>query len=232
MTALDTAPARGGRRDTRPQAAAATLAPRRSTPHLLLGAVLMVTCALVFGTSALRADQRAPVLTVAGPVAAGQVLTDADLLVVRIVPDPAVAVVPEARRASVVGRTVTLPLAAGSLLSDNVLGPAASWPPAGQSVIAVPVKAGRAPAGLAPGVRVTVVLAPRASSGASGSAADSGASARRLQAPAAVVAVSGGAAPANDGGAGVVSLLMASPDAERVAAAGGEVALLVQGGGG
>ncbi len=196
---------------------------RRSTPHLLLGAVLVVVCGLAFAVTALRVDPRTPVLAVAGPVPAGHVLTDADLAVVRIVPDAGLATLPEAQRSQVVGRTVRLPLAAHSLLSEDVLGPAA-WPPAGQSLIAVAVKAGRVPVGVAAGAQVLVLVVPGSStSGGAGASPSAGPQAR-----ATVVAV----APADASGASVVSLLMTSTDAVRIAAAAGEVALVVQGGAG
>ncbi|SRR6266511_45901 len=196
---------------------------RRSTPHLLLGAVLVVVCGLAFAVTALRVDPRTPVLAVAGPVPAGHVLADADLAVVRIVPDAGLATLPEAQRSQVVGRTVRLPLAAHSLLSEDVLGPAA-WPPAGQSLIAVAVKAGRVPVGVAAGAQVLVLVVPGSStSGGAGASPSAGPQAR-----ATVVAV----APADASGASVVSLLMTSTDAVRIAAAAGEVALVVQGGAG
>src|SRR4051794_3733175 len=43
---------------------------RRSTPHILLGAVLMVVCGLAFAVTALRVEQRTAVLAVAGSVPA------------------------------------------------------------------------------------------------------------------------------------------------------------------
>src|SRR5262249_10125223 len=136
---------------------------RRSTPHMLLGAVLVVVCALAFAVTALRVDPRTAVLALAAPVPAGHVLTDADLTVVNIVPDPALGALPQAQRAPVVGRTVRLPLAAHALLSQDLLGPAA-WPPAGQSLIAVSVKSGHAPSGMAAGAQVLVLVVPPSSS--------------------------------------------------------------------
>src|SRR6266511_25637 len=173
---------------------------RRSTPHLLLGAVLVVVCGLAFAVTALRVDPRTPVLAVAGPVPAGHVLADADLAVVRIVPDAGLATLPEAQRSQVVGRTVRLPLAAHSLLSEDVLGPAA-WPPAGQSLIAVAVKAGRVPVGVAAGAQVLVLVVPGSSTANTASGANSGGV---QQAPAAVVSVGG----TDSSGTTVVSLLL------------------------
>ncbi len=226
MTTVDTATA-GGRGRTaasdRRAAPVPGLRRRRSTPHILLGAVLVTVCGLAFAVTALRVDPRIPVLTLAGPVPAGHVLVDGDLTVVRIVPDPALAVLSEAQRSSVVGRTVRLPLAAHSLLSAEVLGPAA-WPPSGESLIAVSVKAGRIPVGVAAGAQVLVLVVPGSSAtGAAGASPAAGPQAR-----ATVVSV----APGDASGASVVSLLMTSPDAVRIASASGEVALVLQGGAG
>jgi hypothetical protein len=190
----------------------------RSVPHILVGSVLVLVCALTFAVTALRVDPKAAVLAVAGAVPAGHVLTDADLTTVRVAADGVVGTVSESERASVVGRSVRLPLAAGSLLSAEVLGPAA-WPPAGQSVVAVPVKVGRAPAGMVAGVQVLVVVVPAVSTSTGQPAG------QLLQARAAVVAVE---AP-DTTGATVVSLLMESTDAVRVVGAVGDVALVVQG---
>jgi hypothetical protein len=224
MTAVDTATGHRGTRAAhpdRPATATGGLRPRRSTPHMLLGAVLVLVCGLAFAVTALRVDPRTPVLAVAGPVAAGQVLTDADLTVVRIVPDPGLGVLREAQRTSVVGRTVRMPLAAHSLLSEDVLGPAA-WPQRGESVIAVSVKAGRIPTGVTAGAQVLVLVVPTSST----TGATTTGQADPLRAPATVVSV----APADSSGASVVSLLMSSADAVRIAGAAGEVALVVQGG--
>ncbi|GAA1025633.1 hypothetical protein GCM10009557_00290 [Virgisporangium ochraceum] len=200
------------------QAAPVGLRRGRSLPHILMGSVLVLVCALAFAVTGLRVDPKAAVLALAGAIPAGHVLTDADLTVVRVAADASVSTVPESERASVVGRSVRLPLAARSLLSAEALGPAA-WPPAGQSVVAVPVKAGRSPFGLVAGVQVLVVVVP-AVSNSTGQAAGP-----VLQARGAVVAVE---AP-DTTGTTVVSLLMESADAVRVVGAVGDVALVVQG---
>jgi hypothetical protein len=196
---------------------------RRRRGPILLGALLVLVGAVAFAVTSLRVDPRSPVLALAAPVPAGHVLTDSDLTVARIVPDPAVSVVAASARSSVLGRTVTVPLAAHTLLSMDEVGPTA-WPPAGQAVAAVPVKAGHAPAGLAPGARVTVVTvatgtAPTSQNGGSGSSS----SGSGLQLRATVVAVK--APDAN--GTSVVSLLLVSSDAVKLAGAGGDVALVL-----
>src|SRR5260221_5041689 len=112
MTTLQTAPAPARANADRGPAPAVGLRRRRSTPHMLLGAVLVLVCALAFAVTALRVDPRTAVLALAAPVPAGHVLTDTDLTIVNIVPDPVLGALPQSQRASVVGRTVRLPLAA------------------------------------------------------------------------------------------------------------------------
>jgi hypothetical protein len=192
---------------------------RRSSRHMLLGAVLVLAFSLIFYVTALRTDPRTAVLALARAVPAGHALTDADLMVARIVPDSALAIVPATQRVQVIGRTTTMPLAAYSLLSPQELGPGA-WPPAGSSVIAVAVKAGRMPTGVNAGAQVTVLVLPPASS--TGNAPST---ATPLPTRATVVSLAG----PDPTGASVVSLLLASADALRVAGSTGEIALVLQG---
>ena len=220
MSAVQTPLPRAASNGERPAAAPVGVKRRRSTPHMLLGAVLVLVCALAFAVTGLRVDPRSPVLALARAVPAGHVLTDADLAVVRIVPDSALGTLSESQRSTVVGRSVRLPLAANSLLVSEVLGSAA-WPPAGQSVIAVAVKSGRVPVGLTAGANVLVLVVPASSGASTGSAAPT-----IPRAQATVVAV----AAADTNGTAVVSLLMTSTNAIRVAGAPGEAALVLHGG--
>jgi hypothetical protein len=197
------------------------LRPRRSVGRFLLALLLVAVVVLVFVTVALRADNKQPVLAVAQPVAAGQQLTSADLVVVRVAVEAGVPVVPAGNLDQVVGHTAAVPLVRGALLAPRQVGPAA-WPPAGQAVLALPVKAGHAPSGLATGATVMVLISPVAGPGAAGgSAGSSGAQ----QAPATVVAVD----RAGDGsGTVTVSLLLAQDAAVRLAGvAGGDVSLVL-----
>ena len=219
MTTQQTGPAR--RADGRRDVPAVSVRRRRSTPHIVLGALLVLACAVAFAVTALRVDPRTAVLALARSVPAGHTLSTADLTVVRIVPDAALAVIAEDRQSSVVGRTLRLPAAANTLLSESMLGPAA-WPPSGQSLVAVAVKPGRAPDGLAAGAHVLVLVVPTQSGTGGSTGANPG---NPVQVSATVVSVSA----ADGAGASVVSLLMTSPDAVRVAGALGEVALIVQG---
>ncbi|MEV4706770.1 SAF domain-containing protein [Actinoplanes sp. NPDC049316] len=181
-------------------------------PRLLSGALLVVLGAVAFGVIGLRADPGIDVLAVARPVIAGAQLGDADLRVVHIVPDEDLRVVRASERSTIVGRTAAVPLAAGALLTTDQLGTVTD-PPPGQSVIAVGVKTGRAPSGLAPGASVLVVVVPQ-----------SGAADTPPQARAVVRAVD----LTDSSGITVVSLQMSAESAVRIAAATGDVALILQ----
>ena len=194
---------------------------RRSPARLFGGAALALTGALVFAVVGLRVSPAVEVLTVARPVAAGAVLSDADLSTVRIVADPAMQVFTGNQKASVVGKTAAVPLVAGTLLTAGQLGTAAD-PPAGQSVIAVGVKTGRCPADLAAGASVLVVIVANNAANNTGSGAST-----PVQAQAVVRAV----APADNAGIVVVTVQLAAEAAVRIVSAGGEVALVMLGAG-
>jgi hypothetical protein len=179
----------------------------------------MVVAAGTFALTYLRADARTPVLVVARPVAAGQELSAADVRVARIAVDPGIAVLPAADMARAVGSTATVPLLAGTLMTTNMLGPA-SWPPPGQTVVAVPVKAGRLAAGVQPGTHVLLVtVMPSASVGGSAVPAPS-----VLTAAGVVVAVDSG----TDGaGTSVVSVLLPRDSAVAVASTAADLSIVL-----
>ncbi len=205
----------------RPVQAAAPVAPgmrrRRSVPRMLGGVLMALVGMSVFGVVALRANPTVEVLTVARAVQAGARITDADLATASIVPDPAMHVVRARDRAQVVGRSAALPLAAGTLLTQAQLADAAAWPPAGQSVIAVGVKTGRAPSGLSPGAAVLVVVVPPNST-----TADQGSA---PQAAGTVIAVE----QADTSGLTVVTVQLGAEAAVRIASASGDIAIVLQG---
>ncbi|MBG0569008.1 SAF domain-containing protein [Actinoplanes aureus] len=196
---------------------------RISVPRVLLGAVLILGLALAGAIVANRVDTRVPVLAVARDIAAGQTITDADLTVVRIAAEAGVATVPEAQRTTVAGRTASMPVAAGTLLHEGLLGEVV-FPAAGQAVIALGVKPGHAPSGLAAGTKVTVLIVPTA--GAAGGVATSAGPV--VHAKATVVSVE---QAADQSGQQVVSLLLASADATKVASTVGEPSLIQLGAG-
>jgi hypothetical protein len=194
---------------------------RRAGRTAVVGLLVAVAASLTFVVVDLRADPASAVLALARPVPAGQVITDADLRVARVVPDPGVPVMLESQRRSVVGHRAAVPLLTGTYLTPNQLG-AAAWPPPNQAVIAVAVKPGHAPTGMAPGSLVTVLVVPAAS------AAGNTEPAAAVQSPATVVSI----AAATNAGVTVVSLLLTSPSALKVSSATGDVSLILQGTGG
>src|SRR5437763_3984253 len=163
------------------------LRPRRSPGRFVLALLGVAVVVLVFVTVALRADDKQPVLAVAQPVAAGQQLTNADVVVVRVAAEAGVPVVPAASIDQVVGHTAAVPLVRGALLAPRQVGPAA-WPPAGQAVLALPLKAGHAPTGLAAGASVMVLVTPTTGTTGTGggSSGSSGGAGGGHQAPATV----------------------------------------------
>ncbi len=200
-----------------PVGAAPRRAGRRSGRRVAAGLLLVLATVVTFWQVDLRRHADEQFLAVARDVPAGQVITDADVRVARVANPSGLALVSAQRRAEVVGRTAAVPLAEGSLLVSAQVGPAA-WPPAGQAVIAVPVKPGRAPAGLAAGSRVVVLVAPPAGQQAS-QTQNSGA----RRAVATVVSVAAGA---DQVGTQLVTVLLPADAAEAVASAAGDVSLV------
>jgi hypothetical protein len=199
---------------------------QRSGRRVVVGALLVLLTVVVFWQIDLRANAGESFLATVRPVAAGQVITDADVEVVRVSNSSKLALLPADERSQVVGRTAVVPLTAGSLLTAAQVGPAA-WPPAGQAVIAVPVKPGRAPAGLAAGARVVVLVVPPATAGQQvpqpgNSGAPAGTPGVR-RGVATVVSVEAGV---DQVGSQLVTVLLAADVAEAVASATGDVSLV------
>jgi hypothetical protein len=138
---------------------------RRSVPHLVVGALLVVACAVGFAVAASSLDHRGAVLALARPVTIGQQLTSGDVRSVRVSAQTGVTTLPASQLRTVIGQTMAVSLPAGALLAASELGPARV--PAGQAVVAVAVKSGQAPPGLAAGEHV--LLVPVSSTGDTGS---------------------------------------------------------------
>jgi len=185
-------------------------------PYLLLGVVLVIGCAGAGLLAGARVGSRTPVLVLSRPVAVGHVLSADDVREARISAD-GVATIPAGARDSVLGKPVAYSLPAGTLLTRAAVG-AARVPPDGEAIAAVGLKAGQFPTGLAPGSRVSVVVAPASS------AVATGVSAGVVHSwPATVVAVT---AQENDQTT-VVSLQLAEDDARALAAApSGQIAVV------
>jgi hypothetical protein len=195
---------------------------RRSVPLAAGGVVLVVACALVFAEGWLQAGHRQPVLALAQPVAAGQVITAADLETVRVSVAGPVSLVPASRQAEVVGSTAAVSLPAGSLLAGSDIG---TPPPVkGQVRLGVALKPGAYPPDLAAGQDVDVLATPAAA--ASGSSSSGGAPAALPVGGAVVLSVSPAAATGGSGDT-VVEIQVAADAMPQVAAANaaGQIAL-------
>ncbi len=214
---MSTATAARRRSDTSPVTAMprTVVTTRRRAPMRIIAGLLAIALGFVVGAVVLASLNKAvDVLSVARAVSAGSVLTDADLTTVSIVAADTVHVVAATRREEIVGQRAAVPLAAGSLLTAEQIGTVTD-PGAGQSILAVGVKTGRVPAGLAPGAFVVVLVV----------ASGSGSNATAVQAPAVVRNVE----LPDTSGLTVVTVQMASEAAIRVASAPGDVTIVVQG---
>src|SRR3546814_7312675 len=88
----------------------------------LAGVLLILGSGMVFLLVFVNAGDREPVLAIAREVPAGQVISGADLQIVRVGADPGVSTIREARRSDVVGQTAAVDLIPGTLLVEDQLG--------------------------------------------------------------------------------------------------------------
>jgi hypothetical protein len=197
---------------------------RRSIPLAAGGVVLVVVCALVFAEGWLQAGHRQPVLALAQPVAAGQVITAADLETVRVSAAGPVSLVPASRQAEIVGSTAAVSLPAGTLLAGSDIG---TPPPVkGQVRLGVALKAGDYPPDLAAGQDVDVLATPSSATTGSSSSGSGSASAALPVGEAVVLSVSPATASSGSGDT-VVEIQVAADAMPQVAAANaaGQIAL-------
>lgn len=131
---------------------------RRSVPHLALGVLLVLGCAIGFVVVSTRLTDQVPVLALARPVTVGQALTPADLREVMVAADPEVAIIPSFQAGSVVGSTAAATLPAGTLLHPGVLGQGLQ-PGSGEAMMGLALAPGQFPPELAVGARVLVLPA-------------------------------------------------------------------------
>ena len=200
---------------------------RISLRRVLLAVGLVLACALAGVIVAKRVDTRVPVLAAAHAISAGQVVTAADVTTVKVAAEAGVAMVPASQLSTVVGRVAAVPLVAGTLLSPSQFG-GPVWPGPGEAVIAVPVKPGRLPSGLSAGAHVTVLVVTTGTpGGVTGTGSGQAGPPQVEKATATVVSVD---AAADQSGTTVVTLVLSSGDATRVASASGDVALVRLGG--
>lgn len=200
-TSTDRAQVQGTRR----QSLRVAPAPRqRQVPLMVLGILLVVGGALLFFLIAGRLDHRRPVLALAHPVPAGQVIKASDLRVVHIAYDGKLQVLSPAVQAQVVGKPAATSLSEGTLLIASDLGTGKGLQ-AGKAVVGLSLKAGQLPnAQLAPGDNVALV-----------DTGDEGGPRVVGVVRVAEVSTSGGR-----GGTAYVSLLVDERDAPTIAAAG------------
>ncbi|MEV8442144.1 hypothetical protein AB0425_32615 [Actinosynnema sp. NPDC051121] len=136
-----------------------TTSRRRRLPYLLLGVLLVLTCASGFLLISLNSGDRRAVLGLARDVSVGHLLTAQDLRQVNVAVDPGVAVVGAEQAATVVGRPMATSLSTGALLTPDSVGGAAV-PAVGQAVASLALKPGQFPPEVTAGARVSVVLVP------------------------------------------------------------------------
>jgi hypothetical protein len=194
-------------------------------PFVALGGLLVIVCVLAYAYGAVRLGDRIQVLAVARAVAAGQAISAADLTQVSAARDPNVPLIPASQAPQVIGRTAVVPLLPGTLLTPALVGDAA-FPPVGKVTASVALKPGQYPQGLAAGARVAAYVSTNPSGGA-GQTATSGSSTSSASTPARLSAVVLAVDLAGDGqGATVITLLVDSADAARLAAAPAGVVLM------
>jgi len=199
--------------------------PRRiRVPLAILGLLLVVACALGFGTVLTQVGRQYQVLVLSHPVDAGDVITASDLGLATVSTGTSgIAFITVAKESTVIGRPAAAAMPEGAPLIAADLG--SLPPPAGQAVVAVLIKPGDAPPSLAPGAAVWVVIAtPQTQSSTGG--ASSPATPATAPVAATVTAVDTPSDSAITQGV-IVSLSLPTSDVQTVttAAAAGNVSL-------
>lgn len=126
-------------------------------PELVVGLLVTVLFALGAVLWHLNAVDRSPALAVVASVERGDTISAADIKVVYVSTDDALARLDESQLSQVVGQVALVDLAPGTLLSRSVVadGPALD---SGEGVVGLSLEPGGYPAmGIAPGDRVSVV---------------------------------------------------------------------------
>jgi Flp pilus assembly protein CpaB len=192
-------------------------------PLALLGLLLVVVCALAFGTILTQAGQQHQVLVLSHPVDAGDVITASDLGLATVSTGTSgIAFITAGNESTVIGRPAAVAMPAGAPLIAADLG--SLPPPSGQAVVAVLIKPGDAPPSLAPGAAVWVVITTPQTQSTGG--ASSPATPATAPVAATVTAVDTPSDSAITQGV-IVSLSLPSSDVQTVttAAAAGNVSL-------
>ncbi|MFE6872444.1 SAF domain-containing protein, partial [Kitasatospora sp. NPDC057692] len=144
-----------------PRTPGRTLGARRRRPAVLAMAVALIAAGGLGGAVLYNSTgQRVAVLALARDVPWGQVLTEADLVVVRIASDPALKPLDAADRAKAVGMRASTDLHRGGLLTKSDLAQSLVLNP-GQLLVGVSARRTQLPATrLQPGQPVIVVYTP------------------------------------------------------------------------
>jgi hypothetical protein len=220
---------RGNAPEARPAAAPPTVRLLGTGPRrwrwLGLGLAIMTAGALAGVVAVDQLDDREGVLVAGSDLAAGQVLTAADLEVARISVADGVSALTEDRLEEAVGSTLAVPVVEGGVLPETALGADAQYPAAGQAVVGAVLAPGRFPASLQRGAAVSIVLVE-------GAAAASGGEGRPASPDSGVTAyparVQSFELSATDGSAAVELLVDAESAGQVAAAAANEQATVVQ----
>jgi len=198
----------------------------RQAVKYLVAVAAAVTCTVLgYAMGVDRSDLRRPVLVLAHDVLPGQVLESDDLEVVRVASDPTLAAISETRQSGVLGRSVRWPTAAGTLVTEAILGPT-DWPPAGRAIVTVTVPRARAPVELDLGAHVLVLPLGASGEGQDRGAAVMGVTASAAPPPLALATVIGVSSP-DAVGVQAMSLLVTTENAIRIAPLSTAVALVV-----
>ncbi|WP_344660709.1 SAF domain-containing protein [Catenulispora subtropica] len=178
-------------------------------PYAVASVALVVTGAVAFTIASWQISGRAPVLAVAQPIAAGQVIAESDLRTVNVGASADLGLVASIDEAKVVGHVAAMPLSPGTLLTAHMVG-TSDFPPAGQSVVGVALKAGTFPPRLGVGDHVNVWPGPNEAAVSTASA---------VAAPLAAGAVVTSVGAADSLGTSVVTMLVDAQSAPKVSQA-------------
>lgn len=144
---------------TRPTADVRPPGRRVRIPELAIGVLVTVVFALGAVLWHLSAVEKVPALAAASSIQRGEVIEAADVRVVYVSSDQALARLDSSQLERVVGRVALVDLAEGTLLTQSVVAEAEALE-AGDGVVGLSLDPGAYPArGLAPGDRVNVVRA-------------------------------------------------------------------------
>ncbi|MBX9388489.1 SAF domain-containing protein [Streptomonospora nanhaiensis] len=125
---------------------------------LALGAAFMVVGAVAVAAALGQVDQRSGMVAAARDLPAGHVLTAEDLHVVEIAGAENLAAVPAGQVDDLVGQRVLSPLHADTLIAPHALGSPDDYPEPDEAVVGARLADNQAPASLAQGADVAVVI--------------------------------------------------------------------------